>query len=899
VDPQQDIPFESIRGYRVIRRLATGGTSDVLLAKAEGPHGFERTVVLKLLLAHFRNEELMEKMFAREASAYARLSHPAIVKLYDFFSEAGQLVMALEYVDGLPLHKLRAMLKQSGESLDDRASIFIAARVFAALAAAHAARDLESGEFAPVIHRDVNPSNVLIPWDGHVKLADFGIAKVAGIQGDTQAGFIKGTYGYMAPEQVKGEPVTVRADVYAASLLLWELLARRKAIQRGALPEMEVLRAMAEPSIVSLDVLRPDLPARLRNAVARGLEPLPDQRAITAEEMLVVLRESVASNEGRMVLEATLARVRNPPSELTSTHPRAPSPMKEPAVQAAVKAALAQTSPDATQPREAVVATVAPRREGSAPALSPRTPAGLGGMGFGGIMPPGSASAALARSEPPAAVSAPAPRPAGGGVKGGVPRPNIQTLRMGVQDLAPPLVESEDRPGSYSGVGSADRPMRQDRTMRGLAPAPPPDFRLEDTNPATSPMPPVMAGNEMVPSNPSDLSAFASAPLPMPSPPAPAVLGPPPPPPPASPAFGSTTLISNAAPVSPSAPASPASPPVVVAAPPASPAASTLGVTNPMAPMTVPLSSAPPPMADAAPFDPFGATFASGSGPFYAPPPPATPHAADLPMTPLSPMSPYPLVASGANGAGVIDPRRSPTLTNEATSRRGVAWALIAGIGLIASAAIVAVLIMAQRRGKVVAKVGPTVTVSASAAARPPSAVSPPVTAASVTAAREVTAPTAAVAATPATGTTTPQTLAPQTLAPQTGSAATAKGTASPTSIASAVATSAAAPSTAGTSAAATPAASASAAAAVAPGTADTAAPAGAVPITPMTSSTMGDVKPPAAAAGHRIFVDGKVAGNGTETIHVRCGVHTIKVGSSGMAQSVDVPCGGEIALEK
>src|SRR6202035_781545 len=129
---------------------------------------------------------------------------------------------------------------------------------------------------------DVNPSNILIPWDGHVKLADFGIAKVSGVASDTQAGFIKGTYGYMAPEQVRGEPITVRTDVYAAALLLWELLARRKAIQRGALPEMEVLRAMAEPSLVSLDVLRPDLSPRLRDAVARGLEPSPDQRNLTA-----------------------------------------------------------------------------------------------------------------------------------------------------------------------------------------------------------------------------------------------------------------------------------------------------------------------------------------------------------------------------------------------------------------------------------------------------------------------------------------------------------------------------------------------------------------------------------------------------------------------------------------
>ena len=304
----QDIPFERIGGYRVVRRLATGGTSDVLLARAEGPHGFERTVVLKLLLQQFRRDAPMEKMFAREAAAYARLSHPAIVKLYDFFSAEAQLVMVLEYIDGLPLNRFRASLRKHGEQVDDRSSIFVASRVFAALAAAHGARDPQSGEFAPVIHRDVNPSNILIPWDGHVKLADFGIAKVAGVQGDTQAGFIKGTYGYMAPEQVRGEPVTVRTDVYAASLLLWELLARRKAVQRGALPEIEVLRAMAEPSIVSLDVLRPDLPPRLRNAVTRGLEPSPDARSVTAEEMLIVLRESVTSNEGRNVLAETLAR---------------------------------------------------------------------------------------------------------------------------------------------------------------------------------------------------------------------------------------------------------------------------------------------------------------------------------------------------------------------------------------------------------------------------------------------------------------------------------------------------------------------------------------------------------------------------------------------------------------
>jgi serine/threonine protein kinase len=317
----EEATLPQIGGFRVLRRLASGGTSDIFLARAGGPHGFERVVVLKVLLQRFRNEPAFERMFAREASAYARLSHPAIVKLFDFFSTEGQLVMVLEHVDGLPLNKLRAMLSITGDKLDDRAAIFVASRVFAALAAAHSAKDPETGEFAPVIHRDINPSNVLVPWDGHVKLADFGIAKVTGMQGDTKTGFIKGTYGYMAPEQVRGETVTGRADVYAATLLLWELLTRRKAIQRGALPEVEVLKAMAKPQFPSLDSIRPELDVVVRDAVRRGLEPVADRRSITAEEMAGILRTAIqGGEEARLLLVDSLARVRpTPAAELDVT----------------------------------------------------------------------------------------------------------------------------------------------------------------------------------------------------------------------------------------------------------------------------------------------------------------------------------------------------------------------------------------------------------------------------------------------------------------------------------------------------------------------------------------------------------------------------------------------------
>jgi serine/threonine protein kinase len=205
---------KEVGGFRILRRLASGAASDVLLARAEGPHGFQRVVALKILLAKTKADPDFERHFAAEASAYARLSHPAVVKLYDFFAADGQLVMVLEFVDGLPLHKLRAMLAIAGERIDDKAALFLGLRIFSALAAAHGARDPATGEFAPIAHSDVNPSNILVPWDGHVKLGDFGIARAAGLQSDPRSGFIKGTYGYVAPEQVTGDGATLSADVY-------------------------------------------------------------------------------------------------------------------------------------------------------------------------------------------------------------------------------------------------------------------------------------------------------------------------------------------------------------------------------------------------------------------------------------------------------------------------------------------------------------------------------------------------------------------------------------------------------------------------------------------------------------------------------------------------------------
>ena len=385
VEPEPDISPQRIGGFRVLRRLASGATTDVLLARAEGTPGPERVVALKVLLQPSRSDPAFESLFAREAAAYARLSHPAIVQLYDFFAADGQLVMVLEYIDGLPLHKLRATLSIGGERLEDSAAIFIGSRIFAALAAAHSASDPETGEFSPLIHRDINPSNVLVPWDGRVKVSDFGMGKLANAQGDMRMGFVKGTYGYAAPEQVRGGAVTVRADVYAATIVLWELLTRRKAIQRGSLPEAEVRKAMANPDFPSLDSLRPDLNAEVREAVRRGLEADPDRRALTAEEMESILRKAMNGDEGRVSLTEAISRVRptsapdgttgRPGDSIPSLSSRAKLILDPLPTLAVPNLSGAPAAPDNPPPREAEPASpLAPSTPEEAPPLGDLEP---------------------------------------------------------------------------------------------------------------------------------------------------------------------------------------------------------------------------------------------------------------------------------------------------------------------------------------------------------------------------------------------------------------------------------------------------------------------------------------------------------------------------------------------
>ena len=355
---------ETIGGYRVVRRLAREATVDVLLALAEGARGDGRSVRLLLVSPPFRGDPAFEGTFTRETQALAQLDHACVVRLLDVFAGPDLKGLVLEHVEGVSLFDLKQSLAARGEALPDAAAFAVAAAVFAALAAGHAARDPQTGNLLPIVHRDVHPGQILVASDGTVKLAGFGLEKITGVRGEARAPEAR---AYLPPEKARGDAVTTRSDVYAAMLVTWELLARRRAVRDDALPEQELLRALTHPSIVSLDVLRPELPAVVRSIVSRALEPQVERRAVTAEEAASVFRSAASSEEGRRALAQAVQDLHaapEPPAAAPSA-PRVPSQPDPPAS----SPALSDRRPGGGAPRPN------PRRMwGSSPTLTPVSP---------------------------------------------------------------------------------------------------------------------------------------------------------------------------------------------------------------------------------------------------------------------------------------------------------------------------------------------------------------------------------------------------------------------------------------------------------------------------------------------------------------------------------------------
>ena len=261
--------------YRLVKRLAVGGMAEIWLARQAGPGGFEKHLVIKRILSHLSADEDFVRMFLDEARLAAHLTHPNIAQTTDFGELDGTYYLAMELVRGPDLKRLMRACKTSKLEIPFRLAARIISQTCAALDYAHKAVD-SSGTPLNLIHRDVSPQNILVSLDGVSKLVDFGIARAATQSQHTQSGVVKGKFAYMAPEQIKGEPpLDHRADVYAAGLVLYEMLTGEPGLKGEG--QMAILNAI-EAKIRPAAEIRPDLPGGLLQVLDTALQKDREKR---------------------------------------------------------------------------------------------------------------------------------------------------------------------------------------------------------------------------------------------------------------------------------------------------------------------------------------------------------------------------------------------------------------------------------------------------------------------------------------------------------------------------------------------------------------------------------------------------------------------------------------------
>jgi serine/threonine-protein kinase len=253
---------ECIGRYEIERRLGGGGMAEVFLAKLRGAEGFSRRVAIKRVLPHFAGHPEFAALFVREAQLCAQLQHPNVVSVLDFERDAERgLFLVMELVEGKDLSQLLAAGR-----VPISLAIFLAVEVLRGLGYAH---HLDLGEIAGLVHRDVSPQNVLLSWDGGVKVSDFGIAKARAATLASESVVVKGKVSYMSPEQANGQPLDGRSDLFAIGIMLWEMLTGRSLFQRGTSQEM--LAAVFFSAIASPASLRPEIPEDVSRVVMRLL----------------------------------------------------------------------------------------------------------------------------------------------------------------------------------------------------------------------------------------------------------------------------------------------------------------------------------------------------------------------------------------------------------------------------------------------------------------------------------------------------------------------------------------------------------------------------------------------------------------------------------------------------
>ena len=278
--PQED--GQRFGDYSLLERVAVGGMAEVWRARRRGVEGFQKTVAIKRILSHLTDTSDFVDMFIDEAKLAAQLSHANITQIYDLGKADGDFFIAMEYVEGKDLRTLFKNLGAAGRSLPLGLGLMVVAAVARALDYAHRKRDFDDQALG-LVHRDVSPQNVLISYEGEIKLCDFGIVKAVAKASTTQMGALKGKLQYMSPEQAWGKAVDGRSDIFSLGSVLFEVVTGEKLFTGDS--EISVLDAVRECRVTNPRDLVPDLPPSVERIVLKSLAQTPEQRYQTAGEM--------------------------------------------------------------------------------------------------------------------------------------------------------------------------------------------------------------------------------------------------------------------------------------------------------------------------------------------------------------------------------------------------------------------------------------------------------------------------------------------------------------------------------------------------------------------------------------------------------------------------------------
>jgi serine/threonine-protein kinase len=291
-DPSAD--WKLIGRYALCGEIASGGMATVYFGRLLGASGFTRTVAIKRLHPQYAKDPDFASMFLDEARMAARIRHPNVVQTLDVVQIEGELFLVMDYVPGESLSRLFRQLRTQGRLVPRRVGASIVSGALLGLHAAHEARN-EQGQPLGIVHRDVSPQNILIGTDGVPRILDFGVAKAAGRAHTTRDGSMKGKCAYMAPEQVTGSPVSRATDIFAAGVLLWELLTGKRLFQ--AETDVATLMKVLNEPIPPPSSLVPGLPPAWDAVVAGATERAPERRFATARDMAIAVEacEGVAS----------------------------------------------------------------------------------------------------------------------------------------------------------------------------------------------------------------------------------------------------------------------------------------------------------------------------------------------------------------------------------------------------------------------------------------------------------------------------------------------------------------------------------------------------------------------------------------------------------------------------